>query len=239
DVTAVAGLDAAGTTLYFVASPSNATQRYLYRAKVDGSSAPERVTPSDQPGTHTYDIAPGGRLAFHPWSRFDQPPVMDVVELPSHRSLRPLTNPSALRAKLKDVVKPPVEFLTVDIGGGVVFAGWMLTPAAFDASRRYPVIVFVYGEPAGQTVTDRWNGSQMLFNRALTNAGYIVVSFDNRGTPAPKGAAWRKVIYGSVGDLSSKEQAAAIRALAARTPFIDLDRVGIWGWSGGGTNTLN
>jgi dipeptidyl-peptidase 4 len=239
DVTAVAGLDAAGTTLYFVASPSNATQRYLYRAKVDGSSAPERVTPSDQPGTHTYDIAPGGRLAFHTWSRFDQPPVMDVVELPSHRSLRPLTDPSALRAKLRDVVKPPVEFLTVDIGGGVVLDGWMLKPAAFDASRRYPVIVFVYGEPAGQTVTDRWNGSQMLFNRALTNAGYIVVSFDNRGTPAPKGAAWRKVIYGSVGDLSSKEQAAAIRALAARTPFIDLDRVGIWGWSGGGTNTLN
>jgi dipeptidyl-peptidase-4 len=79
----------------------------------------------------------------------------------------------------------------------------------------------------------------MLFHRALTDAGYIVVSFDNRGTPAPKGAAWRKVIYGTVGDLSSREQAAAIRALAARHAFIDRDRIGVWGWSGGGSNTLN
>ena len=99
--------------------------------------------------------------------------------------------------------------------------------------------MYVYGEPAGQTVTDRWGGDRMLFHRALTNAGYVVVSFDNRGTPAPKGAAWRKVIYGTVGDLSSKEQAAAIRALAARHAFIDGDRIGVWGWSGGGSNTLN
>jgi dipeptidyl-peptidase-4 len=115
----------------------------------------------------------------------------------------------------------------------------MLKPARFDASRKYPVIVHVYGEPAGVTVTDRWGGQNMLFHRALADAGYIVVSFDNRGTPAPKGAEWRKVIYGTVGDLSSKEQAAAIRALAVRHSFIDTARVGIWGWSGGGSNTLN
>jgi dipeptidyl-peptidase-4 len=101
------------------------------------------------------------------------------------------------------------------------------------------VIAHVYGEPAGQTVTDRWGGGRMLFHRALAEAGYVIVSFDNRGTPAPKGAAWRHVIYGTVGDLSSKEQAAALRALAARHGFIDSSRVGIWGWSGGGSNTLN
>ena len=137
------------------------------------------------------------------------------------------------------MLKPPVEFLTVDIGGGVMLDGWMLKPASFDAVAKYPVIVYVYGEPAGQTVTDRWGGAAMLFHRALADAGYVVVTFDNRGTPAPKGAAWRKVIYGTVGDLSSKEQAAAIRALAARHAFIDGDRIGIWGWSGGGSNTLN
>ena len=115
----------------------------------------------------------------------------------------------------------------------------MLKPASFDPSKRYPVVVFVYGEPAGQTVTDRWGGGRALFHRALANAGYVVLSLDNRGTPAPKGAAWRKVVYGSVGDLSSREQAAAIRALTARHPFLDADRIGIWGWSGGGTNTLN
>jgi len=114
-----------------------------------------------------------------------------------------------------------------------------LKPASFEASKKYPVIVQVYGEPASQTVTDRWNGSGTLFHRALADAGYLVVSFDNRGTPAPKGAAWRKVIYGAVGELAAAEQAAAIKALAASRSYIDLDRVGIWGWSGGGSNTLN
>src|SRR6266542_3477235 len=239
DAIALVGTDEAAGCLYFIASPSNATERYLYRATLDGSGAPERVTPSDQRGTHTYDLAPGGRMAFHTWSQFDTPPVTDVVSLPAHKSLRALTDPSKLKSKLGEVITSPVEFLTVNVSGGVTLDGWMLKPPSFDPSRTYPTIVFVYGEPAGQTVTNRWGGGQTLFNRALANAGYIVVSFDNRGTPAPKGAAWRKVIYGTVGDLSSKEQADAIRALAARNAFIDMNRIGIWGWSGGGTNTLN
>jgi dipeptidyl-peptidase 4 len=239
DATDVVGTDAAGGWLYFIASPENATQRYLYRAKLNGSGVPERVTPATQPGTHSYDLAPGGKLAFHTWSQIDRPPVMDVVTLPEHRSLRTLTDPSELRTHLANVLNPPAEFVKVDIGGGVTLDGWVLTPAGLDRTRKYPVIVHVYGEPASQTVTDRWGGGRMLFHRALADAGYIVVSFDNRGTPAPKGAAWRKVIYGTVGDLSSKEQAAAIRALGRSRPYIDLDRVGVWGWSGGGSNTLN
>jgi dipeptidyl-peptidase-4 len=239
DATALAGLDESRGWLYFMASPDNATQRYLYRAKLDGHGSPERVTPSSLPGTHTYDVAPGGRLAFHTYSRFDQPPVVDVIDLASHRSLRALTDPSALVKKLAPITARPVEFFQIEIAPQVTLDGWILKPADFDAARRYPTIVFVYGEPASQTVVDRWGGNRTLFHRALADAGYIVLSVDNRGTPAPKGAAWRKIIYGTVGDLSSKDQQAAIRALAARHPFIDRDRVGIWGWSGGGSNTLN
>jgi dipeptidyl-peptidase-4 len=239
DVTDVAGRDDKGGWLYFLASPSNATQRYLYRARLDGTDAPQRVSPADQPGTHAYDIAPSGALAFHTYSRFDQPPVVSLVSLPGHSKLRALTDVTTLTAKLAPVLKPPVEFFALDIGDGVTLDGWMLKPSHFDAARRYPTIVFVYGEPASQTVTDRWGGSRALFHRALAEAGYIVVSVDNRGTPAPKGAAWRKVVYGTVGDLSSREQNAAIRALAARHSFIDRERIGIWGWSGGGSNTLN
>ena len=158
DVTDVAGLDVKQGFLYFRASPSNATQRYLYRAPLDGSAAPERVTPADQPGTHGYVLAPGGRLAFHTVSRFDSPTRMDVVELPSHRSLRALTDPSALQAKVAPLVKPPVEFITVDVGDGVSLDGWVLKPSTFDATRKYPVIVHVYGEPWSQTVVDQWGG---------------------------------------------------------------------------------
>jgi dipeptidyl-peptidase-4 len=250
DVTDYVGVDEAGGWVYFLASPTNATQRYLYRSRLDGSGRPQRVTPATAEGTHSYVADPSGRLAFHTFSRFEQPPAVDVVELATHRSLRTLTDPSALSSKIAPLVKPPVEFFTIElprssdsesrgIGEAVTLDGYMIKPASFDLSRKYPVIVHVYGEPASQTVVDRWGGSGMLFRRALANAGYIVVSVDNRGTPAPKGAAWRKIIYGTVGDLSSKDQAAAVRAVAARFPFVDRDRVGIWGASGGGSNTLN
>ena len=239
DVIAVTGVDEALGWLYFMASPGNATQAYLYRSKLDGSGPPERVTPLDQPGSHSYNLAPGGKIAFHTYSRFDQPPAMTVVSLPAHKILRPLTDVSALTAKVAPLVAPPVQFFTVDIGEGVSLDGWMLKPKAFDPSKRYPVIVNVYGEPAAQTVNDRWGGGGMLFHRALAEAGYLVVSFDNRGTPAPRGAPWRKIVYGTVGDLSSKDQAAAVRALAAQRSYLDPARVGIWGWSGGGSNTLN
>ena len=239
DVVDIAGVDEAAGRVYVIASPEHATDRYLFRAKLDASSAPERVTPASAPGTHAYEVSPDGTRAIHTYSRFDQPTVTDVVDLATHATLRALTDTAALAAKIRAVVAPPVEFFTVDVGGGVVLDAWMLKPKSFDASRRYPVIVYVYGEPAGVTVTDRWGGGRDLFHRALADAGYVIVSVDNRGTPSPKGAAWRKVVYGAVGELSSKEQAAAVRELGARFPFIDADRVGVWGWSGGGSNTLN
>ncbi len=239
DLIDVVAVDEKGAWIYFRASPERATEKYLYRSRLDGAGAPERLTPQDQAGTHSYRASLDGSRAFHTYSRADRLPAMDVIDLPTHRSLRQLTDPSALAAKLAPILKQPMEFFAVDIGEGVTLDGWMLKPPGFDPSRKYPVIVHVYGEPAGQTVLNHWGGGQMLFHRALADAGYIVLSVDNRGTPAPKGATWRKSVYGTVGDLSSRDQNAAIRALAAKHPFIDRDRIGIWGWSGGGSNTLN
>jgi dipeptidyl-peptidase 4 len=238
DVIELLGVDEGGGWIYFTASPDNATQQYLYRARLDGSGTPERITPRDQPGRHTYVLSPGAKMAFHTWSRFETPPVTEVIDLPGHASRRALTNPKPLADKVAPLLRPAAEFFTVDIGG-VALDGWMLKPPAFDAAKKYPVIVHVYGEPAGQTVLDGWGGGTLLFHRALADAGYVVVSVDNRGTPAPKGAAWRKMVYGTVGDLSSRDQAAAVRALTARHPYLDATRVGVWGWSGGGSNTLN
>ncbi len=239
DVIDIAGFDEKGGWMYFRASPDNAGQRYLYRTRLDGSGAPERVTPPTQPGTHRYDVSPNGRMAFHTYSTFETPSLTEVIELPSHKPIRALTDLSAVTAKVKPLLNPPAEFFRVDIGDGVMLDGYMIKPAVFDATKTYPFITHVYGEPAGQTVNDAWGGSQMLFHRALADTGYIVISIDNRGTPAPRGTEWRKVVYGTVGDLSSKDQAAAVRALIAKHPYLDRERVGVWGWSGGGTNTLN
>ena len=241
DVITPLGLDAAGTSFFFIASPDNATERYLYRADPSGDGPPERLTPAEAKGTHGYDISPDGKWAFHTSSSYDEPPVVDLVSLPDHEVVRTLEDNADLRARVAPILDglPPVEMFRVEIEPGVELDGWMLKPADFDAAQKYPVLIYVYGEPAGQTVLNRWFGARSMFHRALAAEGFIVLSVDNRGTPAPRGTAWRKVVYGTVGDLSSKDQAASIQALAAERSYIDADRIAIWGWSGGGSNTLN
>ena len=222
-----------------MASPENATQRYLYRAPLDGQGDPVRVTPAEFTGSNAYTISPDGRFATHRYSRFDDPGISELVTLPEHKRVSLIDDNAALKQKVAALLKPPVEYFKVDAGDGVQVDGYMLKPADFDASKRYPVLVHIYGEPAGQTVEDRWGGTAALYHRHLASLGYLVVSFDNSGTPAPRGRAWRKAIYGAVGVLSSKQQAQALRSLAAARSYVDLDRVAVWGWSGGGTNTLN
>jgi dipeptidyl-peptidase 4 len=240
DVIEILGVDPAEEWLYYIASPENATQHYLYRTRLDGTGTPARITPANEPGSHSYNISPDFHYAFHNFSTFDTPPVEELVRLPDHAVTRVLEDNAALRANVKGLVQDtPVEFTKVDIGGGVVLDALMIKPKNFNASKKYPLLIHIYGEPAGQTVVDRWGFETDLFHRFLAEDGYIIASIDNRGTPAPKGRAWRKVVYGSVGVLSSKEQAAALLVLEHKYSFIDATRVGVWGWSGGGTNTLN
>ena len=239
DLMSIAGVDEPGGWLYYIASPDNATQRYLYRSRLDGSGRNERVTPANDPGTHTYNLSPDCHWAFHSSSRFDSPGVSDLVSLPDHRTVRVFQDNADLKAKVAPILRGRTEMLQVTLEGGVKMDGWLIRPAQFDASKKYPIIVSVYGEPAATTVNDSWGGNNRLLMAALADDGYLIASFENRGTPAPKGRAWRKVIYGSVGVLASEEQAAALRALAATHPYVDLTRVGVFGWSGGGSMTLN
>lgn len=239
DVIEKGPVDEEGGWFYFYASPENATRQALYRVPLDGSGTLERVTPEDQPGFHTYRFSPDLRWAFHTRSSLEQPPVTELVTLPDHRSVRLLEDNRALREKIASLPQISSELLTVDIGDGVEMDAWMLKPPGFDPGKKYPVLVYVYGEPHSQTVLDRWGNSSSDYHRAVAELGYLVVSIDNRGTPAPKGAAWRRAVFGSLGPLSTEEQARGLRELARKRPYLDLSRVGIWGWSGGGSNTLN
>ncbi|HYA63635.1 MAG TPA: S9 family peptidase [Candidatus Sulfotelmatobacter sp.] len=239
DVMNVVGVDPTEEWLYYMASPDNATQRYLYRVRLDGKGKPERLTPAGQPGTHSYQVSPDLHWAIHTYSTFVTPPVTDLVTLPDHKVQRTLEDNAKLRSTVKELVSAPTEFIQLDIGRGVTLDGWFMKPKDFDPGKKYPILVYVYGEPAAQTVVDHWDGGNGIFHRALAQEGYVVASFDNRGTPAPKGRAWRKVVYGSVGVLSSQEQALALEALERTHPYIDPTRVAVWGRSGGGSNTLN
>ncbi len=239
DVISEVTVDDAGGWLYFIASPDDAVRRYLYRSRLDGSGTPQRVTPENQPGAHMYDISPDGKWAFHTMSTIDRPSMTELVSLPDHKAIRVLEANDALVKKAQKLISTPTEFFQVPVGDGVKLDGWMIKPPNFDPKKKYPVLVYIYGEPAATTVVDSWGGSRRLFDELIARQGYLVVSFDNQGTPAPKGREWRKSVYGDVGVLSSVQQAAAIRELAKERPYIDSSRLAIWGWSGGGSNTLN
>ena len=239
DVISVEGMDAESGWLYFAASPDDALRQYLYRVRLDGSGAPERVTPQNARGWNTYDIAPDGRWASHTFSTFACPPRVEIVSLPDHKPLRTLEDGKELAKKSKEIVGSEPDFFKVKVGGGVELDGWMIKPPNFDPAKRYPVLTYVYGEPAGATVRDEWQRARGLFHALIAREGYLVLSFDNQGTPAPKGRAWRKCIYGAVGVLSAAQQGEAIQQLARERSYIDTSRMAIWGWSGGGSNTLN
>jgi len=244
DVIAVEKVDQASGWLYFLASPENPTQRYLHRTRLDGAidgavpaTNPERVSPADKAGTHGYLISPRGDLAIHTYSAFTTAPITEVVRLPQHTSVRTLFDNKTLQERVAKLKQCPSEFFRVDVGEGVQLDGWMIKPPDFDPQKRYPVLFYVYGEPWGQTVVDSWSGRKM-WHLMLAQQGYIVMSIDNRATPAPRGRAWRKSIYRKMGVVNSLDQANAARAIR-QWPFVDPARIGIWGWSGGGSSSLN
>lgn len=239
DVEDISAVDEKNSWLYYIASPTNATQRYLFRTKLDGSGNAEKVTPEAQKGWHNYSISPNARWAFHNYSSFGKAPKFEVVNLTNKTTVRVMEDNAELQAKLDAIKKGAQEFFQVDIGDNVTLDGWMLKPANFDPNKKYPILFYAYGEPAAQTVTDNFGYDNYLWHTMLSQKSYIVASVDNRGTPAPKGRAWRKSIYRKNGVVNSADQAGAVKAILAKMPFVDADRVAIWGWSGGGVSTLN
>jgi len=238
DVVKLQAVDEKRGWAYFIASPENPTQRFLYRASLEGKGSVERVTPEGAIGSHSYGISPDGRWAVHTWSSFGDPPRTELVELPAHRTVRMLSDNEELRGKLKQLARGEAGFFRVDIGE-TVLDGWMVKPPDFDPQKKYPLLFYIYGEPAGSTVRDSWGGRNYLWHLMLAQKGYIVASLDNRGTNVPRGRVWRKSIYRQVGILAAKDQAAALRRMLRERPYIDSSRIGIWGWSGGGQMSLN
>ncbi len=227
-----------GQLAYYTASPDNATERYLYAVGLAGADL-KRVTPDDRPGWHDYNISRNGKWAIHTWSRMAVPPIIELVKLPEHETVRVLVENKPLVEKLAAIEMEPVEFFQIEIESGIKLDGYCIKPPKFDSKKKYPLLVYVYGEPAGQTVADRWGGSGYLWHQMLAQQGYFVMSFDNRGTDCPRGRQWRKCIYRQVGILAAKDQATAVKKVLGERVYLDPGRVGIWGWSGGGSMTLN
>lgn len=220
--------------IYFLASPNNATQKYLYKVSMKGGKA-QKVTPETYTGSNEYTISPNGKIAMFTNDNINTISIGSVVSLPEHKELV-----AAKRSAKADPAIAKAEFFQVTTQDGVTLDGWVVKPKNFDPNKKYPIVFTVYGEPAMQTVTDSfytgWNG---LYTGNMAEDGYLYVSLENRGTPAPKGREWRKSIYRKIGQLNIRDQAMGAKALFAKWPYIDTSRVAVWGWSGGGSSTLN
>lgn len=238
DAISVNSIDEKAGWLYYMASPNNATQRYLYRSKVNGKGNPVRISPSNMAGVHNYNIAPNQMYAIHNYSNANSPGVTSIVSLPDHKVVRQLATNNELKQKVEALTISPMEFFQLDIGIAELDA-YMIKPPDFDQNKKYPVLFYVYGEPAAQTVMDGWGGSTYLWHQMLAQQGYVIISMDNRGTPAPKGREWRKSIYRKIGINNPADQAAGTLKALELFDFLDANRVGVWGWSGGGSMTLN
>ncbi len=239
DITDMAAIDDSNGWLYFIASPDNISQRYLYRSRLDGSGGMQRVTPQEYAGTNEYQVSKDSRWAIHTHSSFSQPPQTRLISLPDHKTRHVIEDNQALIDKLRKLALGDYEFFQVAARDGLVLDGFIMRPPGFDANKKYPIINYVYGEPWGQTAQDKWNGVRHLWHFLMTQHGFIVATVDNRGSRAPRGRAWRRSLYGAVGILGSRDQSDALTAITERWHYIDTERVGIWGHSGGGSMTLN
>ncbi|WP_462178665.1 S9 family peptidase [Pseudoalteromonas gelatinilytica] len=239
DIIDMLALNEDKNVMYFTASPDDPGQRYLFRTSLDGSSKPMRVTPASFDGSNSYYMSKDTSWAMHTFSKFGTPPMKEIIKVSDHSNVKTLVENTALKEKLATEQLPTHEFFTVNARDGVELDGYIMFPANMDKSKKYPIVFYVYGEPWGSTVQDRWEGDSYLYKSYLTQQGFIVASVDNRGTRAPKGRDWRKSIYKKIGSITVRDQVDALDAMAKRWDVIDTDRVGVWGHSGGGSSTLN
>ncbi len=232
-------VDEANGYLYFMASPDISTDSYLYRTKLDGSGALERVTPAPQEGSHSYQITKDGQYARHRFSNYYTRPMQEWVSLPDHKAV---FSAESIAAQFDPSRKANsnVEFFSITTEEGVEMEGWMAKPDNFDPEKKYPTVFYVYTEPAGMTTRNRYGvGRNGLYVGNMAADGYLYISVDNRGTPAPKGRAWRKSIYRKIGIININDQAMACKKIQETYSFVDADRIAVHGWSGGGSATLN
>lgn len=252
DIGEIKCIDEANNYIYFTASPRNATQQYLYRVNIEKGNIIQKVkkivskpkadpelvsTDSTLKGSHDYSISPNGKFATHAFSSHNTPRVMEWITLPDNKPINPAKTIALLKKTDKNV---NIEYLQVVTEDNITLDAWINKPTNFDPSKKYPVVFYVYGEPAASTVMDRYgNQNNFLYNGDIRKDGYVQVAIDNRGTPMLKGAAWRKSIYRKVGDINVRDMAMGFKKLAEMNPYFDKDRVAVWGWSGGGSSTLN
>jgi dipeptidyl-peptidase-4 len=242
DIGKLEAIDEVNNYIYFSASPENATQLYLYRSRINNNlkttiDAPaELVSDKELKGTHEYQISPNGKLALHQFSNHNTPSVAEWLTFPENK---PVAVEKSIAKNINTDASLNVEYIKIKTVDNIILDAWINRPKNFNPDKKYPMVVYVYGEPAAATVADSYgNHDNFLYNGSMAEDGYIQVGIDNRGTPSLRGAAWRKAIYRRNGQVNIRDMAMGIKKIS-ELPYIDKDRIAVWGWSGGGSSTLH
>ncbi|MDB4885317.1 MAG: peptidase dipeptidylpeptidase domain protein [Gemmatimonadetes bacterium] len=233
DVLGVEGVDEQNGYVYVTVAAPTPMERNLYRVSLAGG-AMTRVTP--QAGTHAVSISPDARYLMDIHSTINSPAVATLYALPSMHVIRVLQDNAALKARLSQLAIRPATFLKVPMPDGTQLDAYRIVPASFDSTRKYPVLMHVYGGPASPKVNDAWMGADELWHQSMAQQGYVVIVVDNRGS-AWRGRDFRKTTQLRLGLKESQDQIDAATWIG-RQSWGDAGRIGIWGWSFGGSMTF-
>lgn len=251
DIDEIKCIDEENNLIYFTASPYNATQLYLYKLNIEKPTLLNRIFNSKnitkeefdpvfangRDGMHSYQISPNGKFAFHAYSSHNTPRVTEWLRLPANT---PIHEAKSIEATAKTDSTVDVEFVKLQTDDQITLNAWINKPKNFDSTKKYPVVFYVYGEPAATTVVDSYGAQDnFLYKGDMRADGYIQVGIDNRGTPVLKSAAWRKSIYRKIGDVNITDMAKGFSKMLEMKRYMDRERTAVWGWSGGGASTLH
>ncbi len=232
DVAGLVGVDNKKGTVYYTSATLSAMDRQLYAVNMDGTSTIRLTTGN---GTHRINMSPDTRYFIDSYSKLNTPSLVTLYKTAGNKSMKILEDNAVLKDLLKERASSTQEFFSFKTSEDIELNGWMMKPPGFDASKKYPVLMYVYGGPGSQTVTDSWGGSNYIWYQMLAQKGYVVVSIDNRGT-GYRGAEFKKMTYGQLGKYETMDQIEGAKYLGT-LPFVDKSRIGIWGWSFGGYMT--
>ena len=235
DITSVYGYDPKTGDVYYQAAALGATDRQVYVTHKNGKTV--RLT--DREGWNTAFFSGDFQYFVNTWSDYNTPYVF-TTRTREGKLINTIEDNKAVKQLVSDYgfcKREPFSFTTSE---GVVLNGWMVKPKDFDANKKYPVIMHQYSGPGSQQVTNSWSAGSMgqggAFDSYLAQEGFIVVSVDGRGTGG-RGSEFEKCTYLNLGNLESKDQVETALYVGS-LPYVDKDRIGIWGWSYGGFNTL-
>lgn len=228
DVVRIAGVDEKNKKIYYTSKESSPINTDLYVINFDGK---KKTKLSDKPGTYNASFSNGCHYYISNFTDANTPPIYTIHNAKG-KQLVVLQDNADLAKKMKEYGDETKTFGTLTTSEGISFNYYIIKPATFDSTRRYPLFFYVYGGPGNQQVTNRYGGSDYYWHRMLAQKGYIVVCIDGRGTGG-RGAEFKKVTYKELGKYECIDVIEAAKYFG-KQPWIDENRIGIFGWSFGG-----